>query len=479
MDGVTPPDDVVDLLVIGGGTAGIVGSKTAASLGARVLLVESERTGGDCLWTGCVPSKSLLAAASAAAGARTAARFGVDVGEVRVDFARVRAHVQAAIAHIEPEDSPDALRAAGVEVLAGRAELTGPDTARVGDRSVRFGAALVAVGASPAVPSLPGLPEADPLTSETVWDVEELPARLVVLGGGAIGSELSQAFARLGSSVTLVEGADRILPGEDPEASALVTAALRRDGVDVRTGVSAKGVEEGEVVLVDGARLPFDRLLVAVGRRARTDGLGCAAAGVALADDGTVVVDDTLRTTNPRIVAAGDVSGHPQFTHLAGVHAGLAVGNVLLGLRRRVDGVVPRVTYTSPEVGSVGVLPAEGRERGLSVLRIGHDALDRAVADGATDGFTSLVLDRRGRVAGGTVVGPRAGETLGELTLAVRRRLTAGDLAGTTHAYPTYDDGLWNAAIASVRSRLTSAPAGPLLRAVVRLRARRAQRSSR
>ena len=479
MDSVTPPDDVVDLLVIGGGTAGIVGSKTAASLGARVLLVESDRTGGDCLWTGCVPSKSMLAAASAAADARAAARFGVDVGEVRVDFAGVRAHVRAAIAHIEPEDSPGTLRAAGVEVVIARAQLTGPDTAQVGDRSVRFGAALIAVGASPAVPPVTGLRETDPLTSETVWDVEELPGRLVVLGGGPIGSELGQAFARLGSSVALVEGADRILPDEDPEASALLTAALRRDGVDVRTGVPASAVEDGVLVLGDGARLPFDRLVVAVGRRARTEGLGCAAAGVELREDGTVVVDDTLRTTNPRIVAAGDVSGHPQFTHLAGVHASLAVGNVLLGLRRRVDGVVPRVTYTSPEVGSVGVLPAEGRDRGLTVVRVDHERLDRAVAEDAVDGVTSLVLDRRGRVLGGTVVSPRAGETLGELTLAVRRRLTAGDLAGTTHAYPTLNDGIWNAAVAHVRGRLSSPPARPLLRAVVRLRGRLARRGSR
>ena len=476
---MTAPDDVVDLFVIGGGTAGIVGAKTAAQLGARVLLVESHRTGGDCLWTGCVPSKSMLAAASAAAEARAAHRFGVDVGEVHVDFARVRAHVKGAIAHIEPEDSPETLRAAGVEVVAGTAELTGPDTARVGDRSVRFRTALIATGASPAVPPVPGLREADPLTSETVWDVEELPERLVVLGAGPIGCELGQAFARLGSSVTVVDGADRVLPGEDPEASALVAAALRRDGVDVRTGSPAKAVEDGVLRLDDGTGLPFDRLVVAVGRKARTEGLGCDAAGVDLAGNGTVVVDDTLRTTNPRIGAAGDVSGHPQFTHLAGVHGSLVASNLLLGLRRRVDGVVPRVTYTSPEVGSVGVLPSEARERGLTVVRIGHDSLDRAVAEDATDGVTSLVLDRRGRVVGGTVVSPRAGETLGELALAVRRGLSASDIAGTTHAYPTLNDGIWNAAVASVRGRLTSAPAGPVLRAVVRLRGRSAQRSSR
>jgi pyruvate/2-oxoglutarate dehydrogenase complex dihydrolipoamide dehydrogenase (E3) component len=303
-----------------------------------------------------------------------------------------------------------------------------------------------------------------------VWDVEQLPRRLIVLGGGPIGSELGQAFARLGSQVTLVDGADRILTGEDDEASALVTAALRRDGVDVRTGSAVSAVQDGVLVLDDGSRLPFDRLLVAVGRRPRTDGLGCDAAGVELRENGTVAVDDTLRTTNPRIAAAGDLTGHPRFTHLAGVHGCLAASNLLLGLRRRVDAVVPRVTYTSPEVAAVGTTPAEARERGLTVVRFGHDRVDRAVAEGAADGFTSLVLDRRGRVLGGTVVGPRAGETLGELTLAVRKGLTARDLAGTTHAYPTWNDGLWNAAIAHARGRLTTPPAGPLLRGLVRLR---------
>ncbi|WP_245821284.1 dihydrolipoyl dehydrogenase family protein [Geodermatophilus pulveris] len=466
-------DGVVDLLVIGGGTAGMVGARTAASLGARVLLAERDRTGGDCLWTGCVPSKALLAAADAAAGARTAGRFGVDAGEVTVDFGRVRAHVRAAIEHIRPVDSREALEAAGVQVEAAEAVLTGPGTATVGGRGVRFGRALLATGAAPALPPVDGLAEARPLTSETVWDdLTELPARLAVLGGGPIGCELGQAFARLGSAVTVVDGADRLLTEEPAEASAVVTAALRRDGVTVCTGSGVTAVRDGALRLADGSAVPFDRLLVAVGRRPRTADLGCAAAGVELRGDGTVVVDGALRTTNPRIWAAGDLTGHPQFTHTAGVHGSLAATNALLGLSRQVDPVVPRVTYTSPEVASVGLPP----ERGVTVRRVGHGHVDRAVTDGATDGFTTLVLDRRRRVVGATAVGPRAGEVLGELTLAVRERLTTTDLAGTTHAYPTYSGAAWDAAVDDVRARLAGPVLGRVLRAAVRLRAQRSAR---
>jgi pyruvate/2-oxoglutarate dehydrogenase complex dihydrolipoamide dehydrogenase (E3) component len=466
-------DESVDLLVVGGGTAGMVGAKTAAGLGARVLLVERDRTGGDCLWTGCVPSKALLAAADAAAAARAAGRFGVDVGEVRIDFGRVRKHVQAAIETIRPVDSIEALEAAGVSVATADAVLTGPDTATVGGRTVRFRYALLATGAAPLLPPVDGLADADPLTSETVWDdLTELPGRLAVLGGGPIGCELGQAFARLGSAVTVVDGADRLLTKETEEAAALVTAALRRDGVTVRTGAGVTAVRDGALRLADRSAVPFDRLLVAVGRRARTDGLGCAAAGVELRDDGTVVVDGALRTTNPRIWAAGDLTGHPQFTHTAGVHGSLAAGNAVLGLTRQVDPVVPRVTYTSPEVASVGVPPGEGHR----VRRVDHGHVDRAVAEGMTDGFTALVLDRRRRIVGATVVGPRAGEVLGELTLAVRRGLTTTDLAGTTHAYPTYSGAAWDAAVDDVRSRLAGPVVRRVLEAVVRLRAQRSAR---
>jgi len=442
------PGGVWDLLVVGGGTAGIVAARTAAGFGASVLLVERDRTGGDCLWTGCVPSKALLAAAGAAAATRRASRFGVSTGPVSVDFRAVMEHVRRAQATIEPDDAPRTLEAAGVRVVAANAQFTGPRTAVVGAEPVEFRQAVVAVGSSPLVPDLPGLREVA-LTSDTIWDLTELPRRLVVLGGGTVGCELAQAFARLGSTVTIVEAAGRLLSREDPDASAAVADALQADAVTVRTGVSARAFEGDALVLDTGERVEADQVLVAVGRTPRTTDLGLAAAEVQLDDRGYVRVDDHLRTTNPRVWAAGDVTGHPQLTHVAGVHGSLVATNAVLGLRRSVGPVVPRVTFTQPEVASVGVTTSDGPT-------VAHTHVDRAIAEADTAGFSRLALDRRGRVVGATVVGPRAGETLGELTLAVRRGLRTRDLAATTHAYPIYNDGVWNAAIADVRARLAA-----------------------
>ncbi|MEO7754855.1 MAG: FAD-dependent oxidoreductase [Terracoccus sp.] len=448
-----------DLLVLGGGTAGIVGAKTAARLGARVLLVERDRPGGDCLWTGCVPSKALLAAAEAAAAARRAAMFGVDVSDVDVDIARVLGHVRGAIAHIAPTDSVEALEHAGVHVLHGSGRFTGPQHLEVDGTAVEFRQALLATGAAPALPPIPGLADARPLTSDTVWELTELPGRLAVLGGGSIGCELGQAFSRLGAEVVIVEGADRLLPREDEDAAALVTDTLGGEGVKIRTGVSVVEVAGtsgtgGELLLGDGSRVDFDHLLVAVGRTPRTRGLGFEAAGIETDQRGFVTVDARLRTTNRRIWAAGDLTGHPQFTHLAGMHGSTAATNAVLGLRRKVSlSAVPRVTFTHPEVAAVG-LPTSPSPEGLQV-RSWHDThVDRAVAEGQTQGFTKIVIDRRGRVLGATVVGPRAGETLAELTLAVRLGLTTRQLAGTTHPYPTFGDGPWNVAVADVQDQL-------------------------
>jgi len=457
----TAPGRVWDLVVVGGGTAGLVGAKAAAGFGARVLLVEADRLGGECLWTGCVPSKALLAAAAAAAGARNAQRLGIRVSSVEVHFEAVMRRVHDAMATIAPTDSADALEAAGVSVRFGRAVFTGPQTVAVDGETVRFRQALLATGSSPAVPPVPGLADADALTSDTVWGLTTRPDRLAVLGGGSIGCELGQAFARLGSAVTVVEAADHLLPGEDPAAGALVRQALTADGVDVVTGTSAATVHAdavdraaGVLELSDGRPVAYDRLLIAVGRRPRTSELGLDRAGVELDDRGMARVDSHLRTTNPRVWAAGDLTGHPQLTHLAGVHATIAVTNALLGLRRSVaHEVVPRVTFTHPEVAAVGV-PTDRPGAGIRVRTWDHAEVDRAVADDDVTGFSRLVVDRRGRVVGATLVGPRAGESLAEVVLAVRQRLRTRDLAGSTHAYPTYGDGVWNAAIADVRAGL-------------------------
>lgn len=479
-DDLLPPDGRSwDLLVVGGGTAGIVGARTAAGYRASVLLVERDRTGGDCLWTGCVPSKALLAVARAAADARSASRYGAHADGVRIDFSSAMAHVRRAIAAVEPTDSPAALRRAGVRVARGTVRLTGTDTADVDGHPVRFRRVLLATGSAPAMPPIPGLAEAGALTSDTIWTLTELPRRLLVLGGGSIGCELGQAFARLGAMVTVVEAAPRLLVREDSDAAALVADALADDGVTVRAGVTVTGIRRAgsaasvlTAVLTDDSEVTFDRVLVAVGRTPCTGGLGLDRAGVELDQHGQVRVDARLRTTCPRVWAAGDLTGYPRFTHTAGVHGSLAATNAILGLRRTVTtATIPRVTFTQPEVASIGVSAERARaHRGLIVRTVRHTDVDRAVAEGTPVGFTRLVFDRWGHVVGATIVGPRAGESLAEVGLAVRHGMRARDLAGTTHAYPTYADGVWKAAIEQVRARLSQPGARKAVRVLRRLR---------
>lgn len=470
-----------DLLVIGGGTAGMVAAKTAAGFGATVLLVEKDRTGGDCLWTGCVPSKTLLSSAHAAAQARNAGRYGVTVAGVGVDFAEVMRQVRTAIDTIEPTDSPAALRAAGVHVAHGTAAFTGRRTAQIDGITVEFRRALVTTGAAPVMPSIRGLAQAGPLTSETIWAITALPGRLLVLGGGSIGCELGQAFARLGSTVSIVEDAATLLVREDSDAAALVTAALIADGVSVRTGVAVQEISASDqgwcAELADGSRIEFDRILVAAGRRARTNGLGLDAAGIDVDERGYVDVDSHLQTSNPRVWAAGDLTGYPPFTHTAGVHGTLAATNAVLGLRRTVDAAtIPRVTFTQPEVAAFGVGAQQaGAGTRLTVRTIAHCEVDRAIAEQLTDGFTRLVLDGKSRVVGATIVGPRAGESLAEVVLAARHGLRARDLAATIHAYPTYSDGVWKAGIAQLQQQLHR----PAIRRIIELVAAVRRRTTR
>jgi len=465
--------------VLGGGTAGLVAAQTAASLGASVVLVERDAPGGDCLWTGCVPSKTLLAVAHDVARARTTGtRAGLTVTGP-VDFDAVMARVHKAIATIAPVDSVETLEGHGVTVVTGTGVFTGPDRLSVNGTTLTFQQAMIATGATPVIPPIPGLAASRALTSDTVWSLSELPGRLVVLGGGSIGCELGQAFARLGSRVTLVEGEQRLLPDEDPRVAELLLAALRADGVDVRLRQTCAGVNDTSVVLADQSIIGFDQVLVALGRTAHTDGLGLDAAGVRTRADGTVQVDQTLRTTNPRIWAAGDLTGHPPFTHTAGVHASLAVTNALLGLHRgTTKTAIPRVTFTSPEIASVGVrAPGPGDARNLRVATIDHDQIDRAVAEDETAGYSELVLDRRGRVVGATIVGARAGESIGEAMLAIQNGLTARAIASTTHPYPTFNDGIWNAAILDVRRQLGRAPVRAVIKLLRRIRRNRRNQS--
>lgn len=458
-----------DLVVIGGGSAGLTAARTAARLGARTLLVERDRLGGECLWTGCVPSKGLLHVAAEVHSARRAGDFGLAAASGPADLAAAMRHVRQAIAAIEPQDSAEALGTLGVEVARGTAVFTGPRTLTVGagapsaeggERQVSFRYAVIATGSSPVLVPVPGLAEAEPLTSDTVWGLTDLPARLVVLGGGPIGCELGQAFARLGSKVTLVEALDRLLPREEPAASQLVRERLAAEGVRVLTGYRAEKVADG-AVHGPGGPVAYDVLLAVTGRRARTADLGLERAGVELTGRGEVRVDDRQRSTNPRIYAAGDVTGRSALTHLGGVQGAAAAVDALLGVRRRIEyGAVPWVTFTDPEVARVGLTAAEARDRHgerVRVRTLGNDLVDRAVADGRTEGFTSLVLGPRGRIVGATVVSARAGETIAHLAAAVRLGWTASQYAKTVHPYPAYTDGPWHAALSDVYDRLAGA----------------------
>jgi pyruvate/2-oxoglutarate dehydrogenase complex dihydrolipoamide dehydrogenase (E3) component len=467
-----------DLLVIGGGTAGLVAAHTGAQLGARVALVEEHRTGGECLWTGCVPSKALLAAADVVATLRHGREYA-PAGPARVDFPAVMTHVRRAIAAIEPVDSPQALEAAGVEVLTGRARFDGPSSVVVAGARVAFGRAVLATGAAPVVPDVPGLAAAGPLTSETVWDLGELPQALLVVGGGPAGCELSQAFARLGSRVTLVQRGPRLLPRFDADAAAVVAGALERDGVAVRLAgrvlrVDGAAGQPGVALVADASgetAVGYNSILVTTGKRPRTERLGLDLAGVRVGAGGAVVVDARLRTTNARVWAAGDVTPAPRLTHLAAYDAGIAATNALLGLRLRPDrSAVPQVVFTDPEVAVVGAATGTATGSRPRVVTAGHEHVDRAVADGRTEGFTRLAVTATGRITGATVVGPRAGESIAELALAVRRRVRVTALASTVHPYPTYGYGVWDAAVTDVRRRAGRSGLWRLTRLLIRLR---------
>lgn len=471
-----------DLAIVGGGTAALIAAHGGAAVGARVALIERHRVGGDCLWTGCVPSKALIAAAATAHAMRHADRHGLDPVDARADLARVMATVRAAQAVIEPHDSPDRLRAAGVDVIAGHGRFTSGHTLDAGGTELRFRRALIATGAQPAIPPIDGMEHIAPLTSDSIWQLRELPARLVVIGGGPIGCELGQAFSRLGAKVTIVEALPRLLAREIDAAGALIADRLRAEGVSVLTGAKAIRIEaprNGSRALIverDGETesIPFDELLVATGRRAATRDLGLDAAGVELDDRGYVRVDARLRTTASDIFAAGDVTGAMPFTHVAAYQARLVVTNALFGLRRKASyESIPSVTFTDPEVARVGIDATEARQRWgprAKVQRFDYASLDRAITVGDATGFAELVADPRGRLAGATIVGAAAGDSIAELTAWLVTGTKIGTISQTVHAYPTFSEGASRAADDVLRAKYFSPRMKRITRAALGLR---------
>ena len=447
-----------DIVAIGGGAAGLVTAAGAAGLGARVALIERHRLGGECLWTGCVPSKALLAAARVAALARDAARFGVDVSEIRVDFPRVMQHVHNAQQKIAPHDSPERFRSLGVDVFAGAASFIDATALSVNDETIRARHFVIATGSRPAIPPIPGIENIRYLTNENVFDVDALPRSLVVLGGGAVGVELAQAFALLGSKVTLIESDARILRTEDDEIAELLAARLRRDGVVIHTATSVQQVsktEDGVQVTTPQGTFTAAALLIAAGRRANSDTLQLERAGVAH-DEHAVHVDRYLRTNVKNIWAIGDVSGAPRFTHVADYQARLALRNALFPGRAAADyNNVPWAIYTHPELAHVGMTEREARERHGDKVRVWRKPLgelDRAVADGQPEGLLKIVTDAKGRILGAHVMGTQASTLLGEVALAMKTGVPLSRLSAIMHAYPTYPEAVKQVGDAYVRA---------------------------
>lgn len=444
------PKPLYDLVVVGAGTAGLVAAAGAAGVGASVALVERGLMGGDCLNVGCVPSKALLASAHARAGA---------------DFPAVMERLRRLRAGIAPHDGARRFAALGVDVFLGDARFAGPDRVEAAGATLRFKKAVVATGARAAVPVVPGLAETGFLTNETVFTLTALPARLVVLGGGPIGCELAQAFALLGSKVTLVSSTPRLLPKDVAAAGALVEAALRRDGVEVLARARAvSAAKEGGAKLVkvslNGATraLACDAVLVATGRRPNVEGLDLAAAGVDFDAEKGVRVDDFLRTSNRRVYASGDVCLDWKFTHAADAASRLVVQNALfLGRKRASSLVVPWCTYTDPEVARVGLSPEAAAAAGVahSVFDMPFTGVDRAILEDATEGFLQVVAAKNGKVLGATMVSRHAGESIGQLTMAVRKGLSMADLSATIQPYPVQADAIRRAGDAWSRTRLT------------------------
>jgi pyruvate/2-oxoglutarate dehydrogenase complex dihydrolipoamide dehydrogenase (E3) component/uncharacterized membrane protein YdjX (TVP38/TMEM64 family) len=442
-----------NVIVLGAGSAGLVAAYIGATIKAKVALIEKKKMGGDCLNTGCVPSKALLRTARLVQQARESERFGIKSMSADFSLADIMQRVRDVIRKIEPHDSPERYRDMGVDVIEGEGRLVSPWAVEVNGKTKTARSIILATGAEPLVPPIDGLAEIDYLTSDTVWGLSELPKTLAVLGGGPIGAELAQAFARLGAKVTVIEMADRMLPREDPDASDQLMQRLEREGLRLATGHKARRFEavgdSGRVICEhDGAEvtIEFDRVLVALGRKARTRGFGLEALGVRVGDRGTIETDPFLRTNFPNILVCGDVAGPYQFTHVAAHQAWFASVNALLApfWSFRADyRVIPWATFTEPEVARVGLSETEAAEQDIDydVTRYGIDDLDRAIADSADSGFVKVLTEPgKDRILGATIVGSHAGELIAELILAMKYGLGLNKILGTIHIYPTMSE---------------------------------------
>jgi pyruvate/2-oxoglutarate dehydrogenase complex dihydrolipoamide dehydrogenase (E3) component len=468
-----PAGDRYDLVVIGGGSAGLTAADFAARLGAKVLIA-AEQLGGDCTWTGCIPSKALMRIARLARDQLHAGSSGIGTGQVTVDFPRVMAEVRAAITRVYSYETPEVLAQRGIEVAIGPVRFANGETIEVGERSVGAQHFVICTGAEPAIPAIPGLADVPHLTYESIFDLNRLPASVAIIGAGATGVELAQALARLGSTVTVMDQSTSVLPHADPEAAAAVQRRLESDGVRLRMSAPVTAVASAErqvAVEVGASLLKADVLLLATGRRPRIASLQLELAGIEIRD-GAIVVDKSLRTTSPRVYAAGDVTGGFQFTHYAGWQGYVAARNALLpGSETGVRTTIPWAVFTDPEIAQAGLSEAQTRAQltGVKVHRLELERVDRAQTEGEREGFVKLIADANGKLVGATVVSKVAGETINELALAIDRGLTVADLASTIHVYPTFGFAVQQLAAEVAIEAATSGARGRVTRALRRL----------
>jgi pyruvate/2-oxoglutarate dehydrogenase complex dihydrolipoamide dehydrogenase (E3) component len=471
---VSPPDwtnpepsGPYNLVVIGAGTAGLVTAAGAAGLGAKVALVERHRMGGDCLNVGCVPSKGIIRAARAVHDVRIAGEFGVACRSVSVDFKKAMERMRGIRAEMSAHDSVERFsKELGIDVFLGEGRFAGPDSIAVAKKQLHFKKAAVCTGARAAAPPVPGLKEAGYLTNETVFDLTELPRRLAVVGGGPIGCELAQTFARMGGTVTILEQGNRLLPREDADVSELIHRSFARDGILPRFQAKIKKVvkrEKEKVVILeeDGAdrELVVDDILVGVGRAPNLEGLDLERAGIAYDVRKGVIVNDRLQTTNPRVYAAGDICSLYKFTHAADAMARIVIANALFKAKQKASAlVIPWCTYTDPEAAHVGMYEREAKDKGIETLTltVSLSDVDRALLDGEAEGFARVHL-RKGtdKILGATIVARHAGEMINELSLALTANLGLSAVGKTIHPYPTQAEAIKKLADAYNRTRLT------------------------
>jgi pyruvate/2-oxoglutarate dehydrogenase complex dihydrolipoamide dehydrogenase (E3) component len=469
-----------DLIVIGGGSGGLTATSVACRMGAKVLLLEKHALGGDCLFTGCVPSKTLIRSAAVAHLQRTAARYGLPAQAPTIDGAQVMARVKEVIAKVAEHDAIPRFEALGAEVRIGAARFVSRDEVEAGGQRYRARGVIVATGSRPAVPAIDGLREASFLTNESIFDLKEIPASLVVLGGGAVGLELGQAMQRLGAQVTIVEADDRVLPKEDPDCSTEIRARLEAEGVTIHTATQVERVSRADgkklVHCTQGGSpltVSADELLVATGRAPNLEGLELGAAGID-ADARRIVIDAELRTTNPRVFAVGDVAGNYLFTHSAGYEAALAVRNALLPLAAKVDyRALPFATFTDPEVAHVGLTEPEARKLPdpVTVLKTPMSHVDRALTDGESGGFVKLLV-ARGKLVGAHIVAAHAGELIHPAVLALKEELKLSAIAGMSWIYPTLSEGVRKASQSSYEQLLGKRPVRAAVGLLMRLKGR-------